>query len=104
MHLESVKTGGVLIVKPSEKRIDASVATEFKGKMVDWINEGNTKIILDLVNVDFIDSSGLGAIVSSLKAIGGHGALVISGLQETVMGLFRLTRMNKVFQIFSSEQ
>ncbi|MBP6941295.1 MAG: STAS domain-containing protein [Syntrophorhabdaceae bacterium] len=104
MHLESVKTGGVLIVKPSEKRIDASVATEFKGKMVDWINEGNTKIILDLVNVDFIDSSGLGAIVSSLKAIGGNGDLVISGLQETVMGLFRLTRMNKVFQIFSSEQ
>jgi len=104
MHLESVKTGGVLIVKPSEKRIDASVATEFKGKMVDWINEGNTKIILDLVNVDFIDSSGLGAIVSSLKAIGGIGDLVISGLQETVMGVFRLTRMNKVFQIFSSEQ
>jgi anti-sigma B factor antagonist len=104
MQIESVKTGDVLIVKPAEKRIDASVATEFKGRMVDWINAGNTKIILNLSNVDFIDSSGLGAIVSSLKAIGDSGDLVITGIRETVMGLFRLTRMNRVFQIFPSEQ
>jgi len=104
MEIEEKKVGDVLVVLPREKRIDASVSTGFKGKMVDWINQGNRRIILDLSHVDFIDSSGLGAIISSLKTIGSDGDLVICGVRETVMSLFRLTRMNRVFQIFTSEQ
>lgn len=103
MEIESRKIENILVVQPTVKRIDASVSTEFKGRMVDWINAGSRKIILDLSNVDFIDSSGLGAIVSSLKTIGNDGDLVICGIKETVMGLFRLTRMNRVFQIFPSQ-
>ena len=103
MDMEEKKIGDILVVLPREKRIDASVSTGFKGKMVDWINQGNRRIILDLSHVDFIDSSGLGAIISSLKTIGSDGDLVICGVRETVMGLFRLTRMNRVFQIFTDE-
>jgi anti-sigma B factor antagonist len=103
MQIQDKKVGNILILKPSEKRIDASVATDFKGKIIDLINAGNRKIVLNLDGVDFIDSSGLGAIVSSLKAIGNEGDLVICGISETVMTLFRLTRMNRVFQIFSTE-
>jgi len=102
MQIEDTKVDDVLVIQPLDKRIDASVATEFKGKIVDWINAGDTRIILDLSNVDFIDSSGLGAIVSSLKTIGHDGDLVICGIKETVMSLFRLTRMNRVFQIFET--
>jgi anti-sigma B factor antagonist len=104
MQIQEKKIGNILIVKPSEKRIDASMATDFKGKMIDRINAGNKRIVLDLAGVDFIDSSGLGAIVSSLKSIGDDGDLVISGINDTVMTLFRLTRMNRVFQIFSTEE
>jgi anti-sigma B factor antagonist len=103
MQIQDKKVGNILILKPSEKRIDASVATDFKGKIIDLINAGNRKIVLNLDGVDFVDSSGLGAIVSSLKAIGNDGDLVICGISETVMALFRLTRMNRVFQIFSTE-
>lgn len=103
MELEEKKVGDVLVVLPREKRIDASVSTVFKGKMVDWINQGNKRIVLDLSQVDFIDSSGLGAIVSSLKTLGSDGDLVICGVRETVMGLFKITRMNRVFQIFADE-
>ncbi|NLT22087.1 MAG: STAS domain-containing protein [Syntrophorhabdus sp.] len=103
MEIEERKVGDVLVVLPREKRIDASVSTGFKGKMVDWINQGNKRIVLDLSQVDFIDSSGLGAIVSSLKTLGNDGDLVICGVRETVMGLFRITRMNRVFQIFADE-
>jgi anti-sigma B factor antagonist len=103
MEIEERKVGDVLVVLPREKRIDASFSTGFKGKMVDWINQGNKRIVLDLSQVDFIDSSGLGAIVSSLKTLGNDGDLVICGVRETVMGLFRITRMNRVFQIFADE-
>lgn len=103
MQIEGKKVNNLLIVTPLEKRLDASAAADFKGKIVDWINSGNNRIVLDLSRVDFIDSSGLGAIVSCLKTLGGSGDLAICGIQETVMSLFQLTRMNRVFQIFPTE-
>lgn len=104
MQLEEKKIGDILKVKVLGKRIDASGAMDFKSQMLDWINAGSRRILLDLSEVDFVDSSGLGAIVSSLKAIGNGGDLFICGVRETVMSLFRLTRMNRVFQIFDSEE
>jgi len=103
MQIEEKKVGKVLVVIPQENRIDASVATEFKGRMVDWINQGNKLIVLDLSHVDFIDSSGLGVMVSSLKTIDGDGDLVVCSIRDTVMGLFNLTRMNRVFHIFPAQ-
>jgi len=104
MQLEQRKAGEALVVAPLEERLDARVATDFKERMAELIASGNTKIVLDLSRVEFIDSSGLGAIVSSLKRMGGRGDLVVCGLQETTMTLFRLTRMDRVFQVFDSEQ
>jgi len=104
MQLHQNKMGDVLIVRPLERRIDAATATEFKEKMSEWIGAGNRRIVLNLSEVDFIDSSGHGAIVSSLKKIGNDGDLVICSVRETVMSLFRLTRMNRVFDILSSEE
>jgi len=103
MQIHQNTNGEVLIVRPLEKRIDAATATEFKEKMSEWIGAGNRRIVLNLADVDFIDSSGLGAIVSSLKRIGTEGDLVICTVRETVMSLFRLTRMNRVFDIYPSE-
>jgi anti-sigma B factor antagonist len=104
MQIEDRLIGSILVVKPLDRRIDASSAGDFKGRMLDWIRQGNARILLDLSAVDFIDSSGLGAIISSLKAIGDGGDLVICGVRETVMSIFRLARMNRVFQILASEQ
>ncbi len=104
MQLEEKSVGEVLVVKPLDPRIDASSAIDFREKMVKWINSGHKHIVLDLSAVDFVDSSGLGAIVSVLKVLGDTGDLVICGLKETVMQLFRITRMHRVFRIFPSEE
>ena len=104
MQLKHNNVEDVLIVRPLEKRIDASTAGEFKQKMNEWIDSGNRKIVLNLSEVDFIDSSGLGAIISGFKKIGNNGSLVICAVKESVMSLFRLTRMNRVFDIYVSEK
>ncbi len=103
MQIQEKRIGQNMVVKPLDRRIDASVAAQFKSSIVERIKAGGSTIILDLSNVDFIDSSGLGAIVSSLKAIGPAGDLVICGPQDAVMSLFRLTRMDRIFQIFGTE-
>ena len=103
MKIKNSKVGEALVIIPMEKRIDASLATDFKGQIVDWINDGHYRIVLDLSYADLIDSSGLGAIVSCMKTMGKQGHLVICGVKETVMRLFQLTRMDRVFQIFPSQ-
>jgi anti-sigma B factor antagonist len=100
MQIEDKIINDILVVTPLDKRLDASSAVDFKGKMVDWINRGHRRIVLDLSLVDFVDSSGLGTIVSCLKTLGEGGDLVISGIKDAVLSLFQLTRMNRVFQIF----
>ena len=61
-------------------------------------------IVLDMSDVTFIDSSGLGALIASLKIIGDDGELVLCGARDTVESMFKLTRMNKVFRMFGSPE
>ncbi len=104
MQLEEKLIGKFLVVKPMEKRIDFKVATDFKDKMGEFIESGNLFILLNLSEVEFVDSSGLGAIVSSLKRMRGRGDLFICGLRETIITMFHLTRMDRVFRIFENEE
>ena len=104
MQVNEKKISGVLVVEPLETRIDAAMTTDFKQKMNEWINTGNRRIVLNLAKVDFMDSSGLGAVISALKKIGNKGKIVICCVKETVMSLFHLTRMDRVFDILPSEE
>jgi anti-sigma B factor antagonist len=103
MHIEDDKLNNVLIVNVLDKRLDASIAYEFKDKMAAYISRGEHLIVLRISDVDYIDSSGLGAIVSSLKMLDDKGDIVICGTKDTVMRMFKLTRMNKVFRMFETE-
>lgn len=104
MQVENSKLGQILTVRPRERRLDASSAAEFKSLLMDRIQEGNDCIILDLSDVSFVDSSALGAMVSSMKALGSKGEFVVCGIQGAVQSLFNLTRMDRVFQIFQSTE
>jgi len=104
MQMESESINNILVITPREKRIDASSATAFKGQLVDWINSGNHRLLLDLGHVDFIDSSGLGALVSALKSLGNSGDLLLCNVSKPVMSLFNLTRMDRIFQIYPNRE
>lgn len=97
--LTSELRNDVLVVHVVEKRVDASKAPLFKEEMTKCIESGQNQIVLDLSGVDFVDSSGLGAIVSCLKRLGPRGNLAIAGAKGAVSRLFTLTRMDKVFTL-----
>lgn len=102
MNLDDRTEGDVLVVTVKDRRIDARSAPELKEKIGGYVSRGSEWIVLDLTNVEFVDSSGLGAIVSGLKLLGRKGDLVISGARENVTALFKLTRMDKVFRMFET--
>ncbi|HYO81784.1 MAG TPA: STAS domain-containing protein [Bryobacteraceae bacterium] len=104
MRFEQTNVGDVLVAKVMESRIVAEVAPRFKHQLVDYISNGNRAIVLDLQAVNFIDSSGLGALVSTLKTMGRDGDLVLCGTGGTVVSMFKLTRMDKVFRMFGTAE
>jgi len=102
MDINTRPAGEYFLVSPQGERLDAHAAVAFKEFMAKTIEDGNTRIILDLRQITFIDSSGLGAIVTSLKRIGSDGKLVVAGLNEKTRSIFEMTRMDRVFDIHVS--
>ncbi len=70
--------------------------------MRDKTEDAGARIVLDLGQVEFIDSSGLGAIVAAMKQLGPDRRLDLVALNPNVDKVFRLTRMDSVFRIFDT--
>jgi anti-sigma B factor antagonist len=104
MRFEENKIGDVLVTKVLDSRIAADVAPRFKAQLAEYMTQGNRSIVLDLGAVTFIDSSGLGALVSSLKSMGKDGDLVVCGASGAVASMFKLTRMDKVFRMYPNTE
>ncbi|MCU0826771.1 MAG: STAS domain-containing protein [Tabrizicola sp.] len=99
MQLQTQTRPKVISVQVIEDRIDAATAIQFKERMRDITAGGTQRVVLDLARVQFLDSSGLGAIVAVKKLLGPDRVLELSGLTPTVEKVFRLTRMDSVFTI-----
>jgi len=104
MDLESRAIDSGMFIKPKEKRIDAANAGAFKSRLLDLVDQGNVRLMIDLSSVEFMDSGGLGSLISILKSLGREGRIVIIGARGGVLRLFEITRMNTVFTLSSSEE
>ncbi len=100
MSLSSVVQDQTRIISVAAERIDAAIAIQFKDDMRAETAEGPGRVVLDLTQVEFIDSSGLGAIVASMKQLGDGQRLELAGLSPNVQKVFRLTRMDSIFTLF----
>lgn len=102
MQLQTQTRPKVISVQVMEDRIDAATAIQFKEKMRDVTRDGPSRVVLDLARVQFLDSSGLGAIVAVKKLLGPDRVLELACLTPTVEKVFRLTRMDGIFTIHPS--
>jgi anti-sigma B factor antagonist len=87
------------VLRVEAERIDAFAAVQFRDAVRAAASGTEGKVILDLSRVRFVDSSGLGAIVSVWKTFGPDRPLELAGLQELVLRVFRLTRLDDVLTI-----
>jgi anti-sigma B factor antagonist len=103
MKVEHVQKNGVMVIQPKEKRLDAGIAAGLKSKLAELVEQGHVNMVINLAEVDLVDSSGLGVLVSALKKVGSRGEIKICNLKEGVRSLFELTRLDKVFSLYHSE-
>ncbi|HKU12192.1 MAG TPA: STAS domain-containing protein [Sinomonas sp.] len=86
-------------------RLNVNGAPELKAAVNEAIAAGHRRLVLDLAGTDFMDSSGMGAIVSSLKsARGAGGDLRIAQAGEQLLMVLRLTRLDRILTPYASVQ
>ena len=93
------------IVSVDSKRLDAANAVTFRDELLIQATDGkDTELVVDLGQVEFVDSSGLGALVSALKNIRQERPIALCGLQKPVANLMKLTRMDRMFTIYDNAE
>lgn len=84
--------------------LDGVSAGQLRKEVSDIVAEGADTVLLDLKDVTFIDSSGLGVLVATLKMVrAAGGKLVICSINDQVKMLFELTSMDRVFEIYANQ-
>ena len=92
--------GGIGVVRPAG-RLDLLTATEVRQSVAQAIAAGNRRLILDLAEVAFMDSSGLAVLISGLKAARlAGGDLRIARPTDQVRFLFDLTGLDRVMRLY----
>lgn len=99
MQLTLLMQQNGLTIRVDERRLDAAIATAFKDRVRGMIGGGGPPVTLDLGGVDFMDSSGLGAVIAIFKAMPPGRPLELTGLTPNVSRVFQLTRMDTVLNI-----
>ncbi|OFJ51901.1 STAS domain-containing protein [Mycolicibacterium grossiae] len=93
---------GVTVVRP-EGRVNMVVAPALRKELHRLVDEGNTRVVVDLSGTDFIDSSGLGAVISGLKAARQAGGdLRIAAPTRQVVTVLELTNLDRVLRAYDS--
>lgn len=99
MDLTAEDFGTATVIRVGAPRIDAAVAIQFKERMRELAVGRAPRVVLDMRAVEFLDSSGLGAVVAVLKLLAPAQRLELAGLTPAVARVFRLTRMDTVLTL-----
>ncbi len=104
MELDTRDVGVVRVVRLSGP-LDAVASGDVRKQLSELVREGFSRLVIDLEDVSRIDSTGLGALVTTLKAARDRGGeLVLASLSPAVRTVVELTRLHRVFDIYDDAE
>ena len=105
MNIDFTLSRGVTLARLLDDRLDAAGAPDFKAKVGDHLAAGASLLVLDLSAVEFVDSTGLSAILSAFRRLpADSGSLALAGCRKPVAELIKLTRLDRVLRLFATAQ
>lgn len=100
MDIHVDQLDNIAIAEIPVEELDASNAGELKRDMAPILN-ANNRVVIDLSRLQFVDSSGLGSLLSCLRTLSAKGGdLKLCGMTKQVRAAFELVRMHRIFDIF----
>lgn len=105
LNVDTREVDGVVIVDLSGRiTLGEDSSGKLRQTVRDLLAQGNKKILPNLGNISYIDSSGLGELVSSFSTASSQGATVkLLNLQQKVKDLLQITKLYTVFDVSNSE-
>lgn len=101
----TLKKQGDVVVVEVEGQLIVGNRQELKQKVLDELEKGERKFLVDFAQTGYIDSSGLGVLVSLSKKIREHGGeLRLADLNDDLQTLFELTKLDTLFQISDTRE
>ena len=105
MQVTTRDTGDAVVLTLEGRLVLEDVEAELRGAIDGLIEQGRVRVVLNLRDVAYIDSAGLGFLVSKYVSVhrrGGNMALV--GVSPRVAHVLVITRLSQVFEVFASEE
>jgi len=103
--IQNVRQSNDVTIVELGGRFDAASAAAVRDRLHDLIAQGHSKLVLNLSRMEFIDSAGLGALVSCLRrAAADGGDLRLAEVPAFCRSIFELTRLTRVFKVRESEE
>ena len=105
MHVTTRDTGDAVVLTLEGRLVLEDVEAELRGAIDGLIEQGRVKLVLNLRDVTYIDSAGLGFLVSKYVSVhrrGGNMTLVAPS--PRVEHVLAITRLSQVFEVFASEE
>lgn len=94
---------GQVVVLKLQGRLDILSIKDLKNKIKSLVHERKVRIVLDMEQIDFIDSAGLGGLAAFFRVVKeAGGGIKIAALQEQVWAIFELTRLHLLFEVFDN--
>jgi len=104
VKISNRQVGDVTVVDATGRITLGEGASVFRDTIRDLAAKGNKKILINLSDVSYIDSSGIGEMVSSFTTVTNHGGqLKLLGLTKRVKDLLQITKLYTVFEVFEDE-
>ena len=105
MRLYKHQNNNIVLIQALENRVDSNLAPDFKKELLASIVQDSPNVIVDLQNVDYMDSSGLGALLfGHRQANHNKGMFVLINLQDQVEKLIKIAQLTRILQICDSQE
>ena len=103
MKLNSREQDSVVILEPKGKIMGGPDATALKEAIRDYVNQNKKNVVIDLAEVDWMNSTGLGIMISCLKTVKeAGGELKLSNVTDKIKSLLTITKLVTVFDAYNS--
>jgi len=102
LNTQTLSTKAGILIAIESENLDAGNAPEFK-KLIQPHLDATTLAVVDMQAIKFVDSSGLGALLSCLRSMNNkQSQLILVGMNKQIRALFELVRMHRIFAIYNN--
>ncbi len=96
---------GTVIIELKGKLVGGSLSSRMNQTLDNLLAQGKKQIIVDLGSVTFLNSSGLGILISSYSKVNDNGGVLkLANITNKIKGLLSITKLNRIFEVYNSTE